>query len=274
MAKPIFYDPTGKRRKWSSRSLILFVTIFFGAVSVIAMSVLSVSVPRALPVAQERNQRVPLRAQLTSIGHGVKRFGNVISSWLPAPRRGASTVNQFVVGFYAPWDPDSRASLVRHVNEIDWLVPVAANIVGPKHTLTFQPDTKINVIIQNATHQPQLLPLVQNVFNEVWDHENTAALLRDKKARAHFVDQMVDLVAQQKGKGIVYDFEELPAAALPDYITLLKETRARFAPQGWLVTVTTPLDDPDWPLAAQTECASPKTRDRDKNSSIRSGAVV
>ncbi len=218
--------------------------------SVVALSVISVATPSALPITTEHNQPRPLRAQLNTIGHNVKRFGRAISAWLPAPRRGAENVNQFIVGFYTPWDPDSRASLVRHVNDLDWLVPVAANIVGPQHTLTMQPDTHIDLILQAAAHRPQLLPLVQNVLHGVWDINNTTALLHNKAARAHFIDQMSDLVVQQKGKGIVYDFEELPKSAMPDYVTLLRETRARFAPRGWLVTVTTPLNNPDWPLAA------------------------
>ena len=246
MAKPVFYDPTGQRRKWSSRTLILFVLVLFGAVTVLAMSVISVAVPRALPVAVERPQPKALRSQLAS----VKRFGRSIGGWLPPPRYAADSVNQFVVGFYTPWDPDSRASLVRHVNDMDWLVPVSATINGPAHTLVFQPDTKIDDILSHADHRPALFPMLQNAQNDKWDGVGLAALLRDKGARAKLIADMVPLLSQQKAHGIVYDFEELPASALPDYVRFVAETRAAFAPRGWLVTLTAPLDNPEWPLAA------------------------
>jgi cellulose synthase/poly-beta-1,6-N-acetylglucosamine synthase-like glycosyltransferase/spore germination protein YaaH/peptidoglycan/xylan/chitin deacetylase (PgdA/CDA1 family) len=255
VAKPIFYDPTGQRRKWSSRSLVLFVTILFGAVAVLALSVISVAVPRALPVAVERPQRVGLRGQLNSINHGVKRFGRAVTGWLPPPRYTSDTVNQFVVGFYVPWDPDSRASLLRHVNDMDWLVPVAATVIGPAHTFALQPNTGIDDIVAHAAHRPLLMPMVQNVANDIWDGPGTAALLHDKSARARLIDALTSMVGQQHGAGVVFDFEQLPPSALADYVTLVSETRARFAPRGWQVMLTTPLDDPDWPLAAMAKAA-------------------
>ena len=249
MAKPVFYDPTGNRRKWSSRSLVLFVSILFGAATIIALSVLSVAIPSALPVANERNQPRALRAQINTISRDVKRFGSAVTGWLPEPRRGASAVHEFVVGFYVPWDPDSRASLVKHVDDMNWLVPVAATITGPKHDFELQPDTKIDAILATAAHPPAVFPMLQNVRNDVWDSAGMAALLHNKAARNKLLDQITTMLTQQKAAGVVYDFEELPASALPDYVKLVAETRARFAPRGWLVSMTVPLDDPDWPLA-------------------------
>lgn len=249
MTKPVFYDPTGNRRKWSSRSLVLFVLLLFAAVAIVAFSVISVATPSALPINQERPHPRQLRAQINTLGRNVKRFGSAISSWLPAPRRGAESVHQFVVAFYAPWDPDSRASLARHAGDIDWLVPVTANVVGPQHSVTYQPDTHYSGLIAASARHVSVLPLVQNVLNDQWDGAGSAAMMHDPKARAKFIDQMAAMVMQQKGKGVVYDFEELPPSAMGDYVRLITETRARFAPQGWLVTVTTPLGDPDWPLA-------------------------
>ncbi len=249
MAKPIFYDPTGQRRKWSSRGLILIAALLFAAVAVVAYSVISVARPRDLPVVYERNQPRPLRAQLNMIGHNVGVFGRAVTGWLPKARRGADQVNQLVVGFYVPWDPDSRASLVRHVGDLDWLVPVAATVVGPQHSIVMQPDTKIEAILSTTTKHPQLFPMLQNAQSDKWDGAGTAALLHSKAARTKLIDQMVALVGQQKGRGIVYDFEELPPEAMADYVTLITETRAQFAPRGWQVMLTTPVGDPDWPVA-------------------------
>lgn len=250
MAKPIFYDPTGQRRKWSSRGLILIACLLFGAVAVIAFSVISVAVPRNLPIVYERNQPRPLRAQLNAIGHNVGAFGRAVAGWLPKSRSGADKITQLVVGFYVPWDPDSRASLARNVNELDWLVPVAATVNGPKHIIIPQPDTKVNAILSVAQKRPHLFPMLQNAMNDKWDSVGMTALLHSKAARATLVGQMVALVTQQKGHGIVYDFEELPPNAMGDYVTLINETRAQFGPRGWQVMLTIPVGDPDWPIAA------------------------
>jgi len=250
MAKPIFYDPTGARRKWSSRGLILIASLLFAAVAIVAYSVLSVARPADLPVVYERNQPRPLRAQLNTIGHNVGAFGRAVTGWLPKPRNGADKVNQLIVGFYTPWDPDSRASLLRHVNDLDWLVPVAATVGGSQHALAMQPDTRIDVIVATSSRHPSLFPMLQNRSDGQWDSAGTAALLRSKAARANLINQMATLVIQQKGRGIVYDFEELPAEAMGNYLALINETRAQFQPHGWKVMVTVPVGDPNWPLAA------------------------
>ncbi len=255
MAKPVFYDPTGQRRKWSSRSLILFAVLLFGAVTVLALSVISVAIPSALPVAVERPQPKALRAQLYSLKRGASSFGQAVIGWLPAPRKGAIDVNQFIVGFYVPWDPDSRASLVRHVNEMDWLAPVIGSVIGPTHKLLLQPDTKIEDILSSADRRPALFPVLQNAQNDTWDGAGIAALLNDRAARAKLITDMVPLLAAQKARGIVYDFEEVPANAMAGYVHLIAETRAAFVPRGWLVTLTAPVDDPDWPLAAFADAA-------------------
>jgi cellulose synthase/poly-beta-1,6-N-acetylglucosamine synthase-like glycosyltransferase/peptidoglycan/xylan/chitin deacetylase (PgdA/CDA1 family)/spore germination protein YaaH len=255
MAKPIFYDPTGQRRKWSSRGLILIACILFGAVAVVAFSVISVAVPRNLPIVYERNQPRPLRAQLNAIGHNVGAFGRAVTGWLPRPRNGADKVNQLIVGFYVPWDPDSRASLLRHVNDLDWLVPVAATVGGGQHVIAMQPDTRVDAIITTSSRHPSLFPMLQNRTAGKWDTTGIASLLASKTARAKLIGDMVKLVEQQKGRGIVYDFEEVPASAQNNYVTLIAETRAQFAPRGWKVMLTVPVGDTDWPLAALSKAA-------------------
>ena len=57
-----------------------------------------------------------------------------LGGWLPvstgAEGRAAAAVHQQVVAFYVPWDDASRTSLVRHIGQIDWLVPVLATVNG------------------------------------------------------------------------------------------------------------------------------------------------
>ncbi|MBU6207317.1 MAG: polysaccharide deacetylase, partial [Alphaproteobacteria bacterium] len=256
MVKPIFYDPTGTRRRWSQRGVLLVAVLLFSAVAMVAFSVISVAIPSALPVWTDRNQPRPLRAQLYSLRHGVKKFSTSLSSWLPRPRRGAENVNQRVVGFYVPWDPVSRESLERHIGDIDWLVPVAATINGPTHQFNLMPNTHIDQILALAPHRPQIFPLVQNAMNDKWDGPGSAALFHSPAARAQLISQLANLVTTQNGKGVVLDFEELPAQAMPDYVRFIGETRIQFAKHGWQVMVTAPPDDPSWPLAAMGKVAN------------------
>ncbi|MGH6740733.1 MAG: glycosyl hydrolase family 18 protein, partial [Bradyrhizobium sp.] len=152
------------------------------------------------------------------------------------------------VGFYTPWDDASVASLARHVNELDWLVPGWLSVTGPKHELIRFPDPRGRRILAGATHRPRVLPMVQNAIDGAWDGNGMAALLANPQARTALVGKLESYLADRQVDGMTFDFEELPASSQPDYLAFLREVRAVFAPHGWLIAVAVPVENDDWNL--------------------------
>jgi peptidoglycan-N-acetylglucosamine deacetylase len=247
MENPVFYDGSGKRHRWTMRvvsALLFFViatAIFFG------ITVVETAVPAPLALVMERPHQRPIDTQLSTLTGKVVSLGR----WLPAGSTLAhKAVDQIVVGFYVPWEDASRASLVNHIGQMDWLVPGLMSVAGADHKLTVFPDPRLDALLATSPKVPKLLPMIQNALGGKWDHEGTAALFHSPAARRHLLDQLEPMLVERKAIGAVFDFEELPVAAHHDYQRFLIEARARFAKHQWLVVVTVPVDNDEWDLAA------------------------
>ena len=241
MDRPIFYDPSGKRNLWAKRALFALLLLIAATAIGFALTILSVPADPALHPIGERSQARPLKEQISRLRHNV-------GGWLPSGRRAAAT--PLSVGFYVPWDPDSRVSLQRNLGALDWVVPALASVTGGGRIRQYQPDPGFTRVLASAAKRPLVLPMIQNAAADQWDGPGMAAQLRDPARRTALLDWSEAIVAQQHGAGVVFDFEELPADALASYRAFLQQAQARFAPKGWLVTIAVPIDNQDWDLAA------------------------
>ncbi|MDO6416473.1 glycosyltransferase [Sphingomonas sp. BIUV-7] len=255
MEAPVFYDPSGKRRRWALRLLWAFIVIVALAAIGFAVTILNVPSPDPLKLGIERQQPRSLNAQVARIRRSVDKRVRGVQNWLPgAPKPGTvPRGRQTVVGFYVPWDDASRASLSAHIGEMDWLVPVLANVTGPNHDFAYKPDLRLRAVLQTSQHRPIILPLVQNVSDEQWDGAGMAALLHDPAQRARFLDRVAAMMRAENAGGVCFDIEELPERAQADYRTLLDEANKRFG--ALLVTAAVPVDDDSWNLKAYAKVA-------------------
>ena len=254
MEAPVFYDPSGRRRRWSKRVLLSLILLLTLAAVGFGATILNVPAPDPIRLGIEREQPRSLNSQVAHLRHVVTRRVRALAGWLPGGKPGAAPAGrQAVIGFYAPWDEASRATLTRHINELDWLVPVLGFVTGPGHQFNYQPDPNLRDTLQTSQHRPLILPLVQNVQNDVWDGPNTAKLLRDPRARAHLLDQVAAMLQAEHASGVVFDFEQLPADAQPFYQRFIAEANARFTNK--LVTLAVSVDDPAWNLRAYAKVA-------------------
>ncbi|WP_293883179.1 glycosyltransferase [Sphingomonas sp.] len=248
MEQPIFYDASGRRRKWSLRTVAFLLALIVLAAIGLAASVVSVPIPSALTPIRERGQPRPIPEQ-------IRHLRRQIGSWLPSTTPAATAVNQITVAFYVPWDPDSKASLERHIGQLDWLVPTLASFTDAGRKVHVENDPGLERILMAASHRPKVLPMVQNAANDKWDGAGMAQVLHDPLRRAAMLQRVEALVLRQHGSGVVYDIEELPKTAQADYLRFIGETKRAFASRGWLVTLAVPVDDPDWRLDAFAKVA-------------------
>ena len=109
--RPIFYDASGRRDRWSVRFFLAFIVAIVVAAAVFAATLVDVPIPRPLQLAMEHPQPRPLKQQINQLRHRAL-------AWLPGGRI-AKPADPIAVGFYVPWDETSRASLMRHIGQLD-----------------------------------------------------------------------------------------------------------------------------------------------------------
>ena len=250
--KPVFYDPSGKRNRWTLRTLLALLVLGVLSVATFAVTVISVPIPAPLQVAMERPHPRPLDVKLA-------RFKRKVVKSLPwQPFAGTAAdqaVKQVRVGFYAPWDDASFASLQKHLGDLDYVVTGLMSVIGPAHQFTLVNDNRLDAMLVNAVHRPKRLIMLQNAREGNWDGAGTASLLADPRQRRLLLDKVTPVLAQRDAAGITFDFEDLPLSAQHDYQRFIAEAKARFGPRGWLVTLAVPVDNEDWNLAAYAKAA-------------------
>lgn len=246
MEKPIFYDETGTRNRWSKRVVAILLIALAVAAALFAWSIVAVPRSRGLKPVGERSMERPLAEKLSHIGH---RAG-----WLPHGRAQGSVARPISAAFYVPWDPQSLGSLNRNIGEIDWVIPSIATVTQSGTKMVYKPDLKFRRVVEGSMHRPKVLPMIQNAANDQsWDGDGLARALTNPAKRAALIRWAGQIIEAESGAGIVFDFEQLPATGLPAYQQFLREARAAFAPKGWLVTLAVPLDDPAWNMRAFSE---------------------
>ncbi|WP_336958548.1 glycosyltransferase [Sphingobium aquiterrae] len=258
MHKPVFYDESGRRKRRVQPAMFALLLLVLAAAVAFAVTIMDVPTPRALALNMERPQREALSQQVGSIGHflskDVRSATEKLRRWFPSrvSRPQARPVN---LAFYVPWDDASRASLRQHLGQIDIVAPALISVTGPQHQMQVRRDAALNAIVRHGAHRPWILPVVQNVQDGSWDGRGTAAMLASRPARAAFLDRLEPTLAALHARGVMFDFEALPASAQRDYVAFMAQASARFRPRGWLVTLTAPVDDPNWRLGALARAA-------------------
>ncbi|HWW63587.1 MAG TPA: glycosyltransferase [Sphingomonadaceae bacterium] len=254
--RPIFFDASGRRRRRFALAVAAFILLVLLAGGIFAASIMAVAPQPELPFAVERPPMHGLSRHDGFVSHQSRSLRRALRYadrlWVGQPKQGAQPL---AIAFHAPWDDASAASLLRHVNELDWLVPGWISITGPTHHVTLFPDVRGKAILDHAVHRPKLLPMVQNALGGVWDGKGMAALLHDPAARRKTLDQVEAMLAANHADGAFFDFEDLPSSAQGDYRRFLAEAHARFASRGWIIAIAVPADDPDWNLAAYAKVA-------------------
>ena len=248
--RPIFFDVSGRRRRRFRVAIVAFVALLLLAGVAFAATILGVAPQPQLPFAVER-PATTASANGELSRRSTRSLRRVAGAADRLWRGGAADANRpLAIGFHAPWDAASIASLQRHVEELDWLIPGWFSITGPQHTITVFPDARGRAIWAGAQHRPVLLPMFQNALNGQWDAAGTAALLHDPAQRRRLLDRIETTLAAEHAGGAFFDFEQLPDPAQADYQRFLAEAHARFAPHGWIVALAVEADRTDAQLAA------------------------
>jgi cellulose synthase/poly-beta-1,6-N-acetylglucosamine synthase-like glycosyltransferase/peptidoglycan/xylan/chitin deacetylase (PgdA/CDA1 family)/spore germination protein YaaH len=258
--KPIFFDPSGKRRRvlstfaWVSGTMSLFtIAAFVLTLVMVDWPGNAGNTPR--PQAPAATDGTP-DPQLLSSAHELAAALRESERTLAHPRSAASgrplnaklpTGRPVSVGFYVNDDDNSYPDLKRALPHLDWFVPSWMDLSGPEMDLSTDVDARALNYIRKTKPDMAILPMVQNAVYGRFDGIGLARLLADPAARRARIGAMKAFIEANKFQGIVIDFENVPAEAQPNLDRFLRELRQTLAASDYAIVLAVPFDDPSWP---------------------------
>ncbi len=241
MTSPIFFDASGKRRRWSARATALFIALILIAGVGFATTVVDVPTAPALQFGRERDQPLPFRTHLLRLRH---RLGAI----LPTPAHAADAPPRRIA-FYVPWDGESLSSLRQHYNDLDEVVAGLSEI-DANGNLSLTTDHELEAVRQANAHRPLVTLMVQNFNGTQWDARGAERLFTNRAAADALAQQIITAAHAHDWRGVMFDFENLPDSDLPGYRAFLDRLHPQFARAGLSVAMTIPAGEPEWNMRA------------------------
>ena len=153
------------------------------------------------------------------------------------------------VGFYINWDESSYESLKRNLDHMDWIVAEWSHLQDvPDGTNPLATDVDNPALnwIRLTRPQTRVLPMVQNLVDEKWQHELLAHSIGDEPHRQLLISSLLSFVQDNQFAGICVDFEEPPVGMQGNLVTFMQELHGAFSAKGLLVVQAVPFADPEW----------------------------
>jgi cellulose synthase/poly-beta-1,6-N-acetylglucosamine synthase-like glycosyltransferase/spore germination protein YaaH/peptidoglycan/xylan/chitin deacetylase (PgdA/CDA1 family) len=245
MADFVFHDPSGRRAKRANFGLGIVISV---AALMLAGFFATLAFAPRLPNLSLKDPQT-LQGLHVETAHRLKRA----AEWrrVPHPDKVAvgGRARPLSIGFYVSWDPDSRTSLRRHINQLDVVAPQWLLIDGSLGRLAVTSDPQAEAIIASAKSPPSILPLVHNGHNGASDGPLADKLLLNPAAGKALISNLTVLAQQRGYAGYIFDLENISSAALARYPALIAQARAALKPLGREVWVAAPFGDAAWPLA-------------------------
>ncbi|NBC35201.1 glycosyltransferase [Novosphingobium sp. FSY-8] len=241
MAKAIFFDPSGKRRKRTRRLIFAGLLALLVAAIAFASTVVSVPAPAPLPIEVERRTPLRLRAQVSNLSHAITRL-------FQAPPRNSQLgpkSKPITVGFYPTWSETSALSLARNINQLDWVAPTTMSLTPSGH-LSVNENGPMRRIIHSSLHRPLVMSVFQNTVDESFNAAAGSALLRSSAKRRTVIAELRAYLARNNDGGVIFDFEDLKPEDMPLYRDFIGEAEKALNADGRITAVTLMMQGEGW----------------------------
>ena len=248
MQRPIFFDPTGRRRRWTRRIVFAAIAVLIITALAFATTVATVPASQPLKLGFERPQPLPLRTQVGRLSRRITLL------FRPGRVRAARQSDNLTIGFYSPFGEGAVESLKRQAATLDWVAPTLFTL-DHQGNFNATDDSRMRRVLAGQIRRPLVIDVIQNIDNGTWDGAGTTRALADRTRRTA-LERSIDAALDTNGDaGVMIDFETMPKAGIALERQFIVELRARLAPKHKLVTVTVPIDDDTWSPRAFAEVA-------------------
>lgn len=266
---PIFYDPTGRRKRNLRRvgwPMAIAVTLF--AVIFIASVLISPVLPQltlrhlpVLPTVVDARPRMPQlianragqkAAQTLSALHQATRSRQKKAA-LPAAAPVSSFTRPVASGFYVNWDDSSYQSLKRHLGQLDQLIPEWIRLASGDQPVAPEIDSRALELIRTQRPTLPIIPMIHNSRDGKWEPQTLVDQIHDEASRERLVNGLAKFVGENHFQGVCIDFEEIPDTSQKNLLAFMHRLHDEFSMHHWVVMQAVPFDDPAWDYRAYEE---------------------
>ena len=275
MTQPVFFDPTGKRRRVVNRSTTVVGLALAVVTTVFVVSLLAVPffprlpgmtnpvrrAPQALlPSRQQRLSRQLLRRSRLALWRAVAaERGAAAARRTPAPP--TLPPDTIVGAFYVVWQKGGVEALNLNASHLTDLFPEWLHLSRTGASLDFKDfDPKVNLmnghVIEVARdHHIDIQPVFNNAEGGQFDSVRAHALLASAANQSAIARAVADWLQKERFQGLNLDFENLKArdyARLPGFVARLHDV---LRPAGLQLSVDIEVGQRAVPLAQLAQLA-------------------
>ncbi len=243
-ARPIFFDPTGRRRKYLAilvAGLVIAVTAWITgfALSLYYLSIVSE------PVTETSSPHAPMQSA-SDTHSGARPRASKCFAGRPVSGRAASPV---IYAHLPAWPPWSLVSLRRNCDRINGLLPEWYSLSYSEAAVT-RLDTgephmvQIDEIIAENRMSVVLMPVVD--ASGYAEPGKAVSAFRSEQWISGVTDSVATTVSANGYDGICIDFSGLPAAAFDGAARFFEHLKTRLQASGRETCLVAPLSEAIW----------------------------
>ena len=271
----IFFDPSGKRRRFISHLGYAFTLIFSLTITALCLTILILPAHSVrliepywhssplylspLPSKEETARELLERKTRNKLMHLMEVEKQEHKTATPP----ADAPYSLVIGFYVNWEPSAYASLRDHIDSLTHIIPAWLSLPqngktdpnGKPFVSRFDPTGYDPEVLKlSAKHHVPIIPMIDNAENGAFHWDRLRSLLQDRNAQSRLAISLRDYLKSNRFAGINIDFETgsdistMPPSERAEAKRLLHDELPRFvsklhkvfAPAGLLVTQDLP----------------------------------
>jgi cellulose synthase/poly-beta-1,6-N-acetylglucosamine synthase-like glycosyltransferase/peptidoglycan/xylan/chitin deacetylase (PgdA/CDA1 family)/spore germination protein YaaH len=149
-------------------------------------------------------------------------------------------------GFYRAWEPQAYNSLADNYTKLDMIVSEGFFIMPGRDTMVANVDTGL-INLNRKYRKPVIISLSNYVnYDNVhggYDTKDVERIIKNKKLRTQFINNLARQLTRFKFKGINLDFDEIKDINSKNYIAFENDLYTILHPMGFLVTINVVPDD-------------------------------
>jgi peptidoglycan-N-acetylglucosamine deacetylase len=249
--QPVFLDPYGRRaRGWrrfwiaiSAAATVLGLVLVVGLLSPPIAPRLDVQHTTIFAPTKDQRERNAFRRRAALVFRRAppSRRGDLIPAGGgrldPRPQRPRDLI---VAGYYVNWNDNSRASLNKHLSDLDWVIGEWSFLAPSGDSLKLRVDRQAFDIArkQGGSNPPAFFIQVSNFDTATKDFSVPLLrrLLTHPAAQARVIDQLKRTILLDSLAGVTIDFEDVPDNLEDQLVAFTAQMHAALAPSKRLVT--------------------------------------